>query len=141
MKEIVFISGHRDITPEEFAEHYAGEIADAVLEGSSFVVGDCEGVDHMAQMMLKNAGAKNVVVFHMFTDPRYYVEGFDKSGGFKSDVDRDFAMTLISDRDLCWVRKGKERSGTAQNVWRRGLKENGITNIQEVMTLEASMFL
>jgi len=141
MSDIVFISGHRDITPEEFAEHYAGEIAQAVVDGCSFVVGDCVGVDYMAQELLKSAGAKNVIVFHISDNPMNFVEGFSKSAGYKSDVDRDFAMTMFSDRDLCWIRKGKERSGTAQNVQRRKFKKNGVKTIQEVMTLEANMFL
>lgn len=136
-----FISGHRDATEDEFLEHYVPLIDCAIEDGCTFVVGDCEGVDDMAQRYLVASGIDNAMVFHMCESPRYYAEGLQKAGGFKSDVDRDFAMTLISDFDIAWIRKGKERSGTAQNLWRRGLKEDGVTDIQEVMTLEAGMFL
>jgi len=129
-KTIAFISGHRDVTPLEFANHYAPQIVDATLDGCLFVVGDYHGADYMSQLLLKQTGAADdTTVFHMFTNPRNYVEGMDKSGGFISDVHRDFAMTLISDFDICWVREGKEQSGTAQNIERRKLKDNGITDI------------
>lgn len=141
MSDIIFISGHRDITHNEFMVHYAGQINNLCVEGCSFVVGDCQGVDYMAQKVLKEMGAKNVIVFHMDENPNYYVSGHSKSGGYKSDVHRDFAMTLASDRDLCWVREGKERSGTAQNIERRKLKEQGVTSIEEIMTLDANVFL
>ena len=138
---VMMISGHRDVTQEEFDEHYVPMLDKAMEEKCSFVVGDCEGVDFMAQEYLYSKGEMNVIVFHMFTDPRFAVERYKHLGGFQSDVDRDFAMTLFSDEDLCWIRKGKERSGTAQNIERRKLKEQGVHTIQEIMTLEASMFL
>lgn len=139
--KIAFISGHRDVTEAEFKEHYQPKIADAMLDNCTFVVGDCEGVDIMAQTYLESLGMDKVMVFHIGDTPMNFVESLQKSGGFRSDVDRDFAMTLISDFDLCWIREGKEKSGTAQNVWRRTAKADGVNNIQEMMTMEAGMWL
>jgi hypothetical protein len=113
-----FISGHRNITEEEFRIHYEDKIFKAINEEANFVVGDCQGVDHMAQKYLKTFGIKNVKVYHMFDEPRHNV-GFQTVGGFQNDVDRDFAMTEDSDEDILWVRKGSERSGTQQNIDRR----------------------
>ncbi len=141
MSDVVFISGHRNITQEEFTEHYTDAIVDAVLDGCSFVVGDCLGCDFRAQQLLIQSGCEDVTVYHMGDTPTFYVDDLDTKGDFVSHIDRDWAMSLVSDRDLCWIRKGKERSGTAQNVQRRKLKEDGVNTIQEVMTLEASMFL
>jgi hypothetical protein len=119
MSKIYFISGHRDITEEEFIKYYEPKIWNAINEeGSKFVVGDCKGVDSMAQKFLKVMGVKDVKVYHMFEEPRYNV-GFDTVGEFRSDIERDFNMTLNSNEDIAWVRKGKERSGTAQNIARR----------------------
>lgn len=42
-----FISGHRDLTWEEFAKWYAPAIS--TDNAAQFVVGDCEGADRMAQ--------------------------------------------------------------------------------------------
>jgi hypothetical protein len=115
-----FISGHRDITEEEFKTHYEEKIFKAINDDSHFVVGDCDGVDHLAQKYLKAFGVKQVDVYHMFDEPRHNV-GFNTIGGFRSDVDRDTAMTEDSNIDIAWVRKGKEKSGTQQNIDRRKL--------------------
>jgi hypothetical protein len=139
--KIAFISGHRDITEDEFKKHYQPKIADALLDNCTFVVGDCEGVDIMAQEYLESLSMDKVMVFHIGDEPMNFVESLQKTGGFRSDVDRDFAMTLISDFDLCWIREGKERSGTAQNIFRREQKNDGVSDIQEMLTIEAGMWL
>ena len=115
-----FISGHRDVTQEEFDEHYAPLLSEAFGNFHSFVVGDYYGADHMAQKYLKEIGCPDykIVVFHMFKSPRC-CESTSSIGGFTTDEDRDRAMTNSSDYDIAWVRKGKENSGTAQNLARR----------------------
>lgn len=40
-------------------------------------------------------------------------------GGFKSDEERDSAMTEASDYDVAFVKNNRWRSGTAQNILRR----------------------
>ena len=119
---IYFISGHRDITQEEFDKYYL-EILDKVAEDASatFVVGDYEGVDFMAQQALAEMVSPNrVTVYHMFDKPRHLAsDKFNLKGGYKNDIDRDSAMTRESTDDIAWIRKGKETSGTAQNILRR----------------------
>jgi hypothetical protein len=120
-----FISGHRNVTPEEFEKHYAGRIREAVKSGAVFVVGDYYGVDTMAQQLLKDLDAEHVTVYHMFDLPRNNVGCFPMSGGFTSDVARDEAMTRISDEDILWVRPEVKQdvcgklSGTEENEIRR----------------------
>ena len=114
-----FISGHLDLTQAEFDEHYEPHIWTAVMEGASFVVGDARGADLLAQGCLKDLCA-DVTVFHMLDKPRHNA-GFPLRGGFISDDERDAAMTAHSQRDIAWVRPGRERSGTARNLARRGL--------------------
>lgn len=48
---IYFISGHRDLTWEEFTKWYAPAISKVICtdKEARFVVGDCEGADRMAQ--------------------------------------------------------------------------------------------
>lgn len=118
-----FISGHLDLTQEEFDAHYRDRLISAtVSEGAKFVVGDARGCDAMAQRFLLSCGALptgKVVVFHMFDSPRYNEGYFETRGGFKSDEERDAAMTAASDADIAWVRPGREKSGTAKNIARR----------------------
>lgn len=116
-----FVSGHRNLTEEEFQKFYENRIFDALnVKDVRFVVGDCKGADIMAQQFLKSMGATGLTtVYHMFETPMNYTGNHTLKGGYQSDVDRDFAMTLASDEDIAWVRKGMERSGTQQNLDRR----------------------
>ena len=118
---IYFISGHRDITNEEFDKFYIPKINEALevafRDNTRFVVGDYEGVDIMAQEYLKTLceeGRLNysqVSVYHMFDSPRHLAS--------EDDVERDSAMTEASDKDIAFIRKGNWTSGTAQNILRR----------------------
>lgn len=126
-----FISGHRDLTEEEFEALYVPAIRGAISSDwdPKFVVGDYEGVDRMAQEYLKKVGlGDKVTVYHMFEKPRNCSDGLKTKGGFKSDEERDSAMTRDSDLDIAFVREGKRKSGTAQNIVRRhefrGLRKN-----------------
>ena len=119
-----FISGHRDVTEEEFDHYYGLHIYKAAANNAEFVIGDYEGVDKMAMDLLWGWRLNNVLpdikvtVYHMFDSPRNN-PGWPTVGGFQTDEERDAAMTAASDRDIAWVRPGKERSGTAQNIARR----------------------
>lgn len=113
-----FISGHLDLTQEEFNDHYALMIVERACLGESFVVGDAKGCDVMAQRLLRALGAE-VTVYHMLTTPRNNECYFHLVGGFASDDDRDAAMTKASDADIAWVRPGRDRSGTMRNLRRR----------------------
>ena len=112
-----FVSGHLDLTPDEFDAHYRPVIDEALARGESFVVGDARGTDSMTQNYLLGKTTA-VVVYHMFANPRNNA-GFKTVGGFESDEERDALMTADSDRDIAWVRPGRERSGTQKNIDRR----------------------
>ena len=119
MARTAYISGHLDLTPDEFSDHYAERIMEAFQAGDKFVVGDALGADTMAQEFLLGLGA-DLVVYHMFDAPRYkFALLFPTIGGFKSDTERDEAMTAASNYDIAWVREGREKSGTAKNINRR----------------------
>ena len=117
---ITFISGHRKITQAEFEKHYASALYKTFENGDIFIVGDYYGVDHMAQKYLKSIGCpdERLRVYHMLEKPRCCESSYCV-GGFKSDEERDAAMTEASKWDIAWVRPGKENSGTAQNIARR----------------------
>lgn len=122
-----FISGHRDLTWEEFAKWYAPAINEVINndEFARFVVGDCKGADRMAQEYLIACGFNpaNIVMYHISNSPRYQVDDSIRTfGGFMSDEERDATMTEDSDQDIAFIRKGKESSGTAQNILRRWIK-------------------
>ena len=119
---VYFISGHRNID-QEFFDRYYKPLLEAVLQNDpfpKFVVGDCEGVDTMAQDWLEKNVTKDIVtVYHMYDSPRHNAGPFKTVGGFKSDIERDEAMTRNSDIDVAYIMKGRWTSGTAQNILRR----------------------
>ena len=122
----VFISGHREITQEEFGQIYAPTI-DSVLEQYgdkvNFVVGDYWGCDEMAQNYLLDMlgiDPSRVTVYHMLVAPRYYNKKVTQFvGGFQTDDERDTAMTDASNDDIAFVRDPNRLSGTAKNILRR----------------------
>lgn len=116
---IYFISGHRDVTDGEWEGFYRYSIDNILASEKNpmFVVGDYKGVDERAQDYLKEKNA-SCVIFHMFNDSRYNA-GFHTVGGFKTDEERDAAMTKVSNIDLAFVRLGKRNSGTVRNLQRR----------------------
>lgn len=114
-----FISGHRDLTIAEFVKYYSARINAAIKDGASFVVGDYVGADYYAQIFLSRFPRADVTVYHMGDKPMNFIEGFKLKGGFKTDEERDAAMTRDSGADIAWIRAGKEDSGTAQNINRR----------------------
>ena len=122
-----FISGHRVITKEEFDASYK-PIIDFVLEsepGCKFVIGDYWGCDEMAQNYLmdeKSICPCRVTVYHMQESPRYYNKKVTNFvGGFKTDEERDTAMTEASNEDIAFVRDCNVLSGTGKNILRRYL--------------------
>lgn len=118
--KVAFVSGHLNVTTEEFQEHYVPKLQKAIAEKHKFVVGDCKGVDTLAQGFFAYFLTKDdVTVYHMFDSPRNNVGNFPTRGGFKSDNERDSEMTRMSDYDIVWIRPGRENSGTAKNVERR----------------------
>lgn len=123
-KRVFFISGHRDITNEEFSELYKPAIIKAIsLYDALFLIGDYYGVDIMAQNYLVdelNYDIEKITVYHMGAMPMNINKKIiNRVPNFSDDIARDSAMTRNSNEDIAFVRIGKEDSGTAQNVLRR----------------------
>ena len=122
-----FISGHRDLTQDEFNENYApllNEICEKDTE-SKFIIGDYCGADIMAQNYLLDTlkiDPERVTVYYMGDMPmNINSKAINRVGGFSCDEDRDSAMTDDSIKDIAFVRDNTKWSGTAQNILRRFL--------------------
>lgn len=118
-----FVSGHRDLTMEEFDRHYV-YLLDRVLAEDTFaefVVGDWEGFDTMFVKYMEDYYSD--VIIHIF----YVYEPRVKEGNYNeyrfhecnSYDDCDEAMTRHSNFDIAWIRPGREDSHTAKNIKRR----------------------
>lgn len=131
MDKTCFISGHLDLSQEEWDTHYKEPIDKAIEMGCNFIVGDAKGADYISSSYLKERGVSNVIIYHMFEKPRNN-PGYCSKGGFKTDTERDEFMTCASGFDIAWVRPKEERiklygenyqserlSGTQRNLDRR----------------------
>ena len=140
---IYFISGHRDLSYEDFNKYMIKIIHVANPKNDKkckFLVGDCNGLDKMAMDFIynmlidpliyeKGISKAELVIYHMHDSPRntpldFPIEELKKVGvkflgGFKSDEERDSAMTRDSDFDIAFIKDDRWDSGTAQNIKRR----------------------
>lgn len=141
-----FISGHRDITPEEFEKFYVPAIVDVIdtcndnYDDCEFVVGDCRGCDEMAANFIANYIKENtddtecppciLYIYHVDMvdelnadlcedDDPYTIDDcpiVHYVGGFETDRDRDSAMTNVSSEDIAFIR--------SKSKWDSGTAEN-----------------
>lgn len=141
-----FISGHRDITPEEFEKFYVPAIVDVIdtcndnYDDCEFVVGDCRGCDEMAANFIANYIKENtddtecppciLCIYHVDMvdelnadlcedDDPYTIDDcpiVHYVGGFETDKDRDSAMTNVSSEDIAFIR--------SKSKWDSGTAEN-----------------
>lgn len=130
---VYFISGHRDLSYEDFKKYYIPKIKEAIQEGLNveFIVGDCDGCDKYAMDYIFNETIYDLTIYHMSNKPRNTPNDKHPGGlvssykaihfrsGFKSDEERDSAMTRDSDFDIAFIKDDRWDSGTAQNIKRR----------------------
>ena len=116
-----FISGHRDITPEEFEKFYVPAIVDVIdtcndnYDDCEFVVGDCRGCDEMAANFIANYIKENtddtecppciLCIYHMFSEPRFRVGVAGQTGKiYHTDYRSALPYEVIMDEGDCvWV--------------------------------------
>lgn len=137
-KKTFFISGHRDITYREYTQLYLPKIIECIDKYDAyFIMGDYEGVDIMAQNTLMGVleyPIDKVTVYHMFDKPRNINPLITQTiGGFKTDEERDYAMSANSDEDIAFVRCGRFMSGTAQNIIRRYSFMSNTTKVEKYL--------
>lgn len=135
IKKVYFISGHRNISQNEFDENYGKTfyniermLIDSPINKKDFpkyVVGDYYGVDIMAQNYLIDVleiDPDRITVYHMFDAPRNkHPKIKNTKGGYNNDEERDAAMTNDSTDDIAFVRDHNKWSGTGANILRRKL--------------------
>ena len=123
-----FISGHRDLTQEEFNDHYVPILTHILKKDpmAYFVVGDWEGCDTMAlEWLISHSDYPDVYVYYV-NEVRVTFSG-EKLINFYNVMLRpcasydecDSRMTQDSDFDVAWIRPGREDSHTAMNIKRR----------------------
>jgi hypothetical protein len=140
---IYFISGHCNISQDEFELHYKLKIDKIILDKTNkFVIGNAWGADTMAlEYLLKNNYPANMITIYYLESKNSKSIDYYKSLGvnvideFTSYSKRDGQMTMDSDVDIAWIRPQHETeellkkncekfnksriSGTEKNLLRR----------------------
>lgn len=135
-----FISGHTDLSVEDFAKYYHSSIDLAIQNTHKFVMGNAPGVDTYAleYLLSKGVDPKNITVYvynrgSVSENVKLYQQKYNVNvrSGFNSYSQRDATMTIDSTYDIAYVRtdeqcrqlygdKYKKRvSGAQQNINRR----------------------
>ena len=122
-----FISGHRNLTKEDFLNHYAEKLIQ--IESKYQFLSRIKEEDIitpyyiMAQEYLietLKVDPNRIKVYHMGDKPMNIAsDGIKRVGGFKTDNERDAAMTYDSDEDIAFIYDETKWSGTRQNILRR----------------------
>lgn len=119
---IYFVSGHRDLTKEEFEEHYVPLIQKVMTEDqlAEFVVGNWEGCDEMFLTYMRKINPEAWITIYCCSDSRIKTYNNVYIYNIFNNYDEcDASMTENSDFDIAWIRQGKEDSHTANNIKRR----------------------
>ena len=121
---VAFVSGHTDISPEEFATHYHTKLTDAAIQNHRFVIGHAPGADTMALLYLLEdlKVPSNHITIYIYSTHVDFMEIEKKrfkylqipfKEGFSSFRQRDSAMTRDSNYDILWVRSPEESTGVS----------------------------
>ena len=118
-----FVSGHRDLTKEEFVKHYIPLIQKVIKEDpqAAFLVGDWEGCDSMFVRYMEAFYFKvPIAIFYVdilrIKEGKFNIYDFCECTNYD---ECDASMTANSDFDIAWIRPGRENSHTANNIRRR----------------------
>ena len=115
------VSGHTDLSIEEFNEHYRERIMDAINAGDPIIVGGASGADRLTQELCHSLQYYNVTVSDKGQQDNRITELFSHASGFETYALRDSFMTKNSDSDIAYVRPNPMAlgSGTQCNIHRR----------------------
>ena len=132
-----FVSGHVDVTQQDFDDNYRDKLIEAANSpNSTFVMGNAKGIDTMArEFLVEQLGDNNlhrITIYHLGKKSGLQDSRIKTIGGFKNHNEKDAAMTRVSDEDIAWVRSHEESkilygskynpnriSGTQRNLDRR----------------------
>ena len=141
---VAFVSGHIDITPQQFSTHYAPALDAAIHRGDAFVLSTARGADTLALAYLRahhveparitiythtprpnrmtNATPNRVdkMQLNPEVEKRYREEGYNIKVIQGYHNERDAACTDASDYDILWVRGETETIALYGSKYRPG---------------------
>jgi hypothetical protein len=120
-EHVYFCSGYGNLTEEEFTEHYAPQLDEAIAKHGSYfrlITGDYHGADYMSIEYALKKGVQwyNIDVFlspkgeqsNQATMELVKKHTFKVFENFQSIKERDAVMTATSGHDIQWERETKD---------------------------------
>jgi len=126
-----FISGYRDLTETDFAQHYHNKLDRTITRGDSFIMANSgTGVEVMALAYLKraNVSPERITIYSLQPVAEADSQETDTLTGYRTKTivggtaDRDIALTKDSDCDILWLR-GEDEG------WSKGMSATGVLNV------------
>ena len=119
---VYLISGHRDLTDEEFRNYYADKIrkSNAEFPNCVYIVGDNPGCDKYAQDYLRKIGVSpaRVIIYYRTATPPANIHKCETKA-FDTNNEKNIAMVNHSTHDIAWIRPGEVDSEPGKNIERR----------------------
>lgn len=137
MNRKIFISGHCNLTHEEFNEHYKSKLDDILNNPiHNILVGNAGGADTLClEYLLRNNYPKDLITIYFYNPYNSSIKKYDTLNlvdGFTSYTKRDAEMTKLSTEDLLWIRSDEENKIMIENmglVYKKGRKSGTELNL------------
>lgn len=115
----IFISGHKDLTQEEFEQYYIPLINQGMYNNVKFYISNYQNCDRFCYDYFEKCEYYNVEICFNRLGFSKINDKFIKAVGFKSDEEILIYMTEHTDKDIAWVRNENQLTTTAKNILRR----------------------
>lgn len=125
------ISGHLELSDENFIKYYVPEINKYIDLQYGFVIGGAKGVDLMAQEYLLKFPNITVTIYDIANRDNRIDKRYNHKNSYKNFTDADIAMTNDSTVDIAFITR--KESGTARNLLRRQFGDKIAKDIINIM--------
>lgn len=122
-----FISGHTDLSGEEFLLHYAKRLKEAVKKNHNFVMAGAHGADLLCLnylIVVKKISPSRISIYlHEKYSDRFEILqslGLKVYSGFSTHSGKDAMMTKYSDYDIAWLRPDEVARLRYGDNWKKG---------------------
>lgn len=143
-KKTAFISGHTDLTQEEFDKHYAPVLKKMAWDYYYYVTAAALGADRMAMEYLVNKCGvlPRRITIYLHDNYKDREEGYSEDGyrvyaGYNTHHERDEAMTKASSVDVAWLRPDEEARAMYGSDWKKdamSATERNILRREEILS-------
>lgn len=115
----IFISGHKDLTKEEFEQYYIPLIDQGIYNNAKFYISNYGNCDRFSYDYFKLCEYYNVEICFNRLGFSNIDDKFIKAVGFKSDEEMYCYMTNKTNKDIAWIRNEVKLTTTGKNILRR----------------------